>query len=199
MLAVVVAMNNDLHFGSGNDVTGTPVKFFAIIDKQAGGFGCDVAALATNRKCENYFGPDHVDPARRDCLTVAWPTSRPNWLNPPYSDPEHACKRTKKGELRCKKKLCEKRGHHDDAYRPGCVDFIRKAWEQRQRGADTWLLLASRTDNDWFHEFIWDREASSWRRGVQGNFLKGRLKFEGHTDSAPFPSLLVRFVPERFL
>ena len=186
-------MNNDLMWASGNDVTGTPLAFFAELDQQVGGFGCDVAALSSNCKVANYFGPDHIESWRRDCLLIDWPADKPNWLNPPYSDPEHACK------ARCKKKLCEKRGHHCDTYRPGCADFIKKAAEQRQMGVETWLLLVSRTDNGWFHEFIWDRVASSWRHGVQGNFLKGRLKFEGHTDSAPFPSLLVRFIPERLL
>lgn len=188
-------MNNDLMWGTGNDVTSTPPEFFAIINAQAGGFGCDVAALSTNRKVENYFGPDHIEPWRRDCLKIDWPDDKPNWLNPPYSDPEFACKPLGK----CKKKLCMKRGGCDYTYRPGCVDFIRKAAEQRDMGVETWLLLASRTDNQWFHEFIWDRTESQWQHGVRGNFLKGRLKFEGHKDSAPFPSLLVRFIPDRLL
>jgi len=208
----MLPMNNDLMFGTGNDATGTPREFFDIIDAQVGGFGCDVAALATNRKVANYFGPDHEDLARRDCLTVAWPTDRPNWLNPPYSDPEHECKfqidptfvptdcvHTRLDFSKCKKKLCEKRGFHNPWYRPGCVDFVRKAAAERELGAETWALLASRTDNGWFHDYLYDMATDDWRHGIKGKFLRGRLKFEGHKDSAPFPSLLVRFIPDRLM
>ena len=167
-------MNNDLMFASGNDVTGTPWEFFNKVAMRAGGFVADMAALATNTKVPgSYYGPDHVDPTRRDCLTVDWPTHGPVWLNPPYSK--------RKGTT------------------PGCVDFVAKASLEHLRGAEIWALLASRTDNAWFHTYLWNEFAETWRRGIHGIFLRGRLTFEGHTDSAPFPSLLVRFIPERLL
>lgn len=146
-------------FSSGNDITGTDPAFFANINAGFGPFGCDVAALRSNRKVETYFGPDHEDPARRDCLVVDWPTDRPNWMNPPYSN----------------------------AY-----PFIKKADEQAARGATTVCLLAARTDTRWFHEFIY-HTSGCFRYAVEPFFLKGRLKFEGHKNSAPFPSMLVVF------
>lgn len=144
---------------SGNDATGTDPEFFAKLNEEFG-FGCDIAALASNRKVSTYFGPDHEDLARRDCLSVLWPTDRPNWLNPPYSN----------------------------AY-----PFVDKASRQAALGATTVCLLAARTDTRWFHDFIYHAEAGCFRTGVEVRFIKGRLKFEGHKNPAPFPSLLVVF------
>ena len=46
------------------------------------------------------------------------------------------------------------------------------------------MLIPSRTDTKYFHEHIWYGVASEVR------FLKGRLKFGGCKDAAPFPSLV---------
>lgn len=190
-------MNNALMFATGNDVTGTDPKFFAQMDREFGPFVCDVAALLCNRKVESYFGPDHVDPARRDCLTTDWPTNGPCWMNPPYSKPEEPCVLvTKRGLPKvCKKKACQQRGFHIDVRKPGCYDFVKKAAEQRLRGVTTVALLAARTDNDWFHDFIYDAERWDFRVGVSCRLLEGRQVFEGHEDSAPFPSMVVVFRP----
>lgn len=179
-------MNNQLMFASGNDATETPWGLFKQLDNLYH-FGCDMAALASNRKVDSYFGPDHVDPTRRDCLVVDWPTSSPNWLNPPYSDGEMACKE------QCTKKRCAKRGFHITEDVPGCYDFVEKAVEEMYKGATTVALLAARTDTQWWHEFIWHRGNGNFRHGVSVQFLRGRLKFEGHKDSAPFPSVLAEF------
>jgi hypothetical protein len=202
-------MNNALMFGTGNNATGTPLDYFARVNERAGGFGCDVAAdklLTLVPGC--WYGPDHDDAARRDCLSVDWPTDKPNWINPPYGEPETPCARYKKdgqskktgkawraGDYNCKKLCCVKRGFHTDVYIPGCIDFVRKAEEQRQRGSDTWALLAARTDVEWFHAFIWDAEAHRPRPGRFVEFIPGRLVFrrDGKPDPAPFPSMLVRF------
>lgn len=44
-------------------------------------------------------------------------------------------------------------------------------------------LLPARTDTRWFHEHIYGK--------AEIRFIKGRLKFGGHKNSAPFPSMLV--------
>lgn len=48
------------------------------------------------------------------------------------------------------------------------------------------MLLPSRTDTKWFHEdcMLGDIE-----------FIKGRLKFGNSKTAAPFPSIIVRFIP----
>jgi site-specific DNA-methyltransferase (adenine-specific) len=47
------------------------------------------------------------------------------------------------------------------------------------------MLLPARTDTRWFHELVLPN--------ADVKFIKGRLKFGGHTTSAPFPSMIVRF------
>lgn len=202
-------MNSALMWGTGNNTTGTPLDFFARCASRFGGFVCDVAAdqqLTLVPGC--WFGPDHPDAARRDCLSIDWPIGW-NWLNPPYGEPEEPCTRYKRagardgktwlaGDYRCKKKRCKERGWHTDVYIPGCIDFVRKAEEQRQKGARTVALLAARTDVEWFHEYIWDVDGQRQRPGRHVEFLRGRLNFRRPglpDDPAPFPSMLVVFRP----
>jgi phage N-6-adenine-methyltransferase len=54
--------------------------------------------------------------------------------------------------------------------------------------ADVVMLLPARTDTKWFHDFVLPYGK------IQ--FLKGRLKFGGCKNSAPFPSMIVVF-PKR--
>jgi len=178
-------MNRKLMFATGNDVLPTPWPFFHALNEEFR-FVIDVAATRRNRKVPAYYGPDHKNHALRDCLVIDWPTDGPCFLNPIYSEPERACR------PRCKKKRCRKRRYHIDADRPGCYDFVRKAAEQRRLGVTTVCLLASRTDNAWFHDFIWDARRHRCRPGVAVRFVKGRLVFEGK-NSAPFPSVVVIF------
>ena len=46
-------------------------------------------------------------------------------------------------------------------------------------------LLPSRTDTAWWHDYVMKANTLI--------FLRGRLKFGGHKNSAPFPSALVLF------
>jgi site-specific DNA-methyltransferase (adenine-specific) len=46
-------------------------------------------------------------------------------------------------------------------------------------------LLPARTDTRWFHDYIYGK--------ADIKFIKGRLKFGGSKNSAPFPSMIVRF------
>jgi phage N-6-adenine-methyltransferase len=50
------------------------------------------------------------------------------------------------------------------------------------------MLLPVRTDTKWFHDYIYNKN------NVEIRFLKGRLKFQGTNNSAPFPSMLVIFL-----
>ena len=47
------------------------------------------------------------------------------------------------------------------------------------------MLLPARTDTKWFHDYILGK--------AEIRFLKGRLKFGGCNNSAPFPSMVVVF------
>ena len=101
------------------------------------------------------------------------------------------------------------------------TEWIKKAYLEAQAGrAQTVMLLPARTDTKVFHRYIWDEAIDSWRTGVQGIFIKGRLTFGsndywqwvweqeiingkpntlygkiGKKNPAPFPSMLVIFNP----
>lgn len=47
------------------------------------------------------------------------------------------------------------------------------------------MLIPSRTDTQWFHKYIYKQ--------AEIRFIKGRLKFGGSQNSAPFPSMVVVF------
>lgn len=49
------------------------------------------------------------------------------------------------------------------------------------------MLLPARTDTKWFHDYIYKK------KNVEIRFVKGRLKFGGCKNSAPFPSMVVIF------
>ncbi len=49
------------------------------------------------------------------------------------------------------------------------------------------MLVHARTDTRWFHNYIYNRH--------EIRFVKGRLKFGGSANSAPFPSMVVVFRP----
>lgn len=66
--------------------------------------------------------------------------------------------------------------------------FIERAYNQAKEGCTVVCLLPARTDTSWFHDFC--------KKGTI-TFLRGRLKFSGHKNSAPFPSMIVVFSYER--
>lgn len=62
--------------------------------------------------------------------------------------------------------------------------WVKKAYEEHQRtGCTVVMLLPSRTDVKWFHDYILGK--------AEIRFIKGRLKFGGSKNSAPFPSIVV--------
>jgi len=72
------------------------------------------------------------------------------------------------------------------------LDWLHKAWlENIKRNVSSILLLPARTDTKWFHSYVWDQRFHRPIDGVEIRFIKGRLKFGGSENSAPFPSMLV--------
>lgn len=63
--------------------------------------------------------------------------------------------------------------------------WAKKAFDEARQGKTVVLLVPSRTDTRWWHEYI--MQASEIR------FLKGRLKFGTAKFNAPFPSCVVVF------
>lgn len=67
-------------------------------------------------------------------------------------------------------------------------EWVRRAYISAQTGSATVvMLLPARTDTRWFHDYIYNKPNTEIR------FIKGRLKFGGCKNSAPFPSMVVIF------
>jgi phage N-6-adenine-methyltransferase len=62
--------------------------------------------------------------------------------------------------------------------------WMQKAYESSQQGATVVCLVPARTDTAWWHD---------WAMKGEIRFLRGRIKFGGAKDAAPFPSALVIF------
>lgn len=76
-----------------------------------------------------------------------------------------------------------------------CLAFITKAAQEARKGCTVVCLIPSRTDTRMWHEHVWDASTHACRPGVEIRFIKGRLKFGGGKNSAPFPSCVVIFRP----
>ena len=63
-------------------------------------------------------------------------------------------------------------------------DWMKKAYESSLNGATVVCLVPARTDTHWWHDYAIKGEVE---------FIKGRLKFGGSKNSAPFPSAVVVF------
>lgn len=64
--------------------------------------------------------------------------------------------------------------------------WVEKAHTEARHGLNIVCLLPARTDTKWFHNHIFDHVAEL-------RLIEGRLKFGGHNNSAPFPSMLAIF------
>lgn len=61
-------------------------------------------------------------------------------------------------------------------------DWMQRANSEAKHGATVVCLVPARTDTKWWHESCIQHEV---------RFIKGRLKFGGQKNSAPFPSAVV--------
>jgi phage N-6-adenine-methyltransferase len=68
-------------------------------------------------------------------------------------------------------------------------EWIKKAHNEAARGVLTVMLLPVRTDTKYFHDYIYGQH--------EIRFLRGRLKFVGAENHAPFPSMIVVFRPSK--
>lgn len=65
-------------------------------------------------------------------------------------------------------------------------DWVKKCRDEADNGATVVGLLPARTDTAWFHDYI-------YKKAKEVRFVRGRLKFGGSNNSAPFPSMVVVF------
>ena len=69
--------------------------------------------------------------------------------------------------------------------------WVKKAYISAIEGATVVMLLPARTDTRWFHDYIYHK--------AEVRFRRGRLKFGGCKNSAPFPSMVVVFDGKKWI
>jgi phage N-6-adenine-methyltransferase len=153
----------DVHFSSKTDNWTTPQKVFDELNVRYGPFELDVCASHENAKCKLYLTKDgYFD------QSFGW-VSTADGLN---------------GEWASIAKKC----WMNPPYGRGIKVWIRKAYEESQKGCLVVCLLPARTDTSYFHEYCIKGEIE---------FIRGRLKFGDAKNSAPFPSMIVVFRPQK--
>ena len=111
-------------FSSQDETWRTPHTLFNSLNQEFS-FTVDAAALQCSALTDVWYGPDHQDHARRDCLVQDWGTdSGGGWIfmNPPYSR--------------------------------GIGKFMAKAVEQHLAGCRIVCLVPARTDTAWWHDYV---------------------------------------------
>jgi len=63
--------------------------------------------------------------------------------------------------------------------------WVQKGYEEAQKGCTVVMLIPARTDTAYWHDYV--------MRAAEIRFVRGRLRFSGTTDNAPFPSAVVIF------
>ena len=66
--------------------------------------------------------------------------------------------------------------------------WVEKSYNESKKGAKVVMLIPSRTDTKWFHDFIYNK--------AEIRFLKGRIRFlqnKKELNAAPFPTMLIIF------
>lgn len=70
-------------------------------------------------------------------------------------------------------------------YGRNLIQWVQKCYiESHKPGTTVVMLIPARTDTRYFHEYIYGK-------AKEIRFLRGRLKFSGAENGAPFPSMLV--------
>ena len=106
----------------------------------------------------------------------------------PYATDENAkCNRYfTKEEDGLKQDWGQERVFMNPPYGRTITRWMEKAYEASLMGATVVCLPPARTDTKWWHEYAMKGEI---------HLIKGRLKFGGAKNSAPFPSAVVVFRP----
>ena len=66
--------------------------------------------------------------------------------------------------------------------------WVEKSYNEAKKGAKVVMIIPSRTDTKWFHDFIYNK--------AEIRFLKGRIRFlqnKKELNAAPFPTMLIIF------
>jgi phage N-6-adenine-methyltransferase len=156
-------MVDEALFSSDSSEWSTPTDFFDNLNKEWD-FNLDPCATKENAKCETYYTKE------QDGLKQDWHCVR---YNPEYKSPYLR----NPGRVFC-----------NPPYGKEIGQWVKKAVAEVQNGnADVVvMLLPARTDTRWFQDYVLPYASEI-------DFIRGRLKFGGSKNSAPFPSVVVVF------
>ncbi len=175
-------------FSSVTDKWNTPQNILKAVTEVLGAI--DLDPCSNSHEVPNVTATKHYT-EEDDGMKYPW--NGRVFMNPPYGEPQHPCKKNKAGDYVCKKKACERRGYHIDDYIPGVRDWTEKFLNEYKNGNMTAgiALIRNSTGTQWFQEFD----------GCYCCFLRGRLKFNDSKNSAPFDSCLIYVGPnpEKFV
>lgn len=149
--------NKEAMFTSNSDEWNTPQDLFDTLNKEFE-FALDAAASKDNSKTIYYLKKN----SEVDALTTNWYESL--------------------------SKIWKWKGNKNVWLNPPYSQnkaFMKKAYEESEKGLTVVCLIPSRTDTKYWHDYV--MKASEIR------FIKGRLKFSDSKNSAPFPSCIVIF------
>lgn len=153
-----------MHFSSSKHDWETPDSLFAKLDREFH-FTLDGAASPQNAKCPRFYCEEH------------WYRSQPR------VDFLRAGLSSLRGETI----------FLNPPYGRELGAWVHAAARAGSYGATAVMLIPSRTDTAYWHDFIWDDVRHEPRPGVEARFLCGRVKFKGAKSGAPFPSAVVVF------
>lgn len=72
-------------------------------------------------------------------------------------------------------------------YGRAIADWVRKGYEEAQKGSVVVMLIPARTDTAYWHDYV--------MQAAEVRLIRGRLVFGAARSGAPFPSALVVFRP----
>lgn len=140
---------------------------------------------------------------RQICLNWATPQELFDSLNAefnftldPCATPENAkCEKfytiEQDGLVQC---WCNEIVFMNPPYKREIGKWVAKAYHSALQGATVVCLIPSRTDTRYWHNYVWDSKSHSFRKiVVQVRFIQRRLRFNGGSIDAPFPSAIVVF------
>lgn len=158
---------NKVHFSSASDNWSTPQNLFDQLNDKYGPFELDVCASKTNAKCHLFF-----------TVEGKYQTYEKEFEKLVDGDGLSSPWRFEGCPLKC---------WMNPPYGRTIGLWVKKAYEESQKGCLVVCLLPARTDTKWFHEYCTKGDIE---------FIKGRLKFGEAKNSAPFPSMVIVFRPK---
>jgi phage N-6-adenine-methyltransferase len=152
--------NKNVHFSSTTDLWSTPQYIFDALNRIFH-FDIDVCATAENAKCALYIDE------QRDALNTDWHNIYVGSDERGFAEPPMCWMNPPYSQLK---------------------KWMKKAYEESQKGAAVVCLIPARTDTAAWHDYVM-KASEVW-------LIRGRLKFGDQRNSAPFPSAVVVYEPD---